>query len=65
VDKRNDPYHVYIKNRVSMIWHEVPEDRKIKTPEDFLGLPELSYGPYQASMSVPMNQCLEVIIGME
>lgn len=23
VDKRSDPYHVYIKNRVSMIWCEV------------------------------------------
>lgn len=26
VDKRSDPYHVYIKNRVSMIWCEVPKD---------------------------------------
>jgi potassium voltage-gated channel Isk-related subfamily E protein 3 len=26
VDKRSDPYHVYIKNRVSMIWCEEPED---------------------------------------
>lgn len=25
VDKRSDPYHVYIKNRVSMIWCEVPK----------------------------------------
>lgn len=53
VDKRSDPYHVYIKNRVSMIWCEAWGWQKVRTLEDcLLGPSEHSYGPCQASVSL-------------
>lgn len=55
VDKRSDPYHVYIKNRVSMIWGAWGQ-WKITMSEDRL----LGSRPYQATVPLSIQEQREL-----